>query len=70
MPRYLAICSYDGTHYKGFQKQIDGGTIQDNIEEVLSKLLNVKTDLQRVTKANISVKVTDEFMNAVKNKEK
>ena len=43
MPRYLAICSYDGTHYKGFQKQIDGGTIQDNIEDVLSKLLNVKT---------------------------
>ena len=43
MPRYLAICSYDGTHYKGFQKQIDGGTIQDNIEDALSKLLNVKT---------------------------
>lgn len=42
MPRYLVTCSYDGTHYKGFQKQIDGGTIQDNIEEVLSKLLNTK----------------------------
>ena len=45
MPRYLATCSYDGTHYKGFQKQIDGGTIQDNIEDVLSKLLNVKTTI-------------------------
>ena len=36
----------------------------------IEEFIDVKTDLQRVTKANISVKVTDEFMNAVKNKEK
>ena len=36
----------------------------------IEEFIDVKTDLERVTKANISVKVTDEFMNAVKNKEK
>ena len=36
----------------------------------IEEFINVKTDLQKVTKANISVKMSDEFMNAVKNKEK
>lgn len=31
--------------------------------------INIKTDLERVTKANISVRVTDDFMKAVKNDE-
>lgn len=35
----------------------------------LEEFISVKTDLDRVTKANMSIRVTDEFMNAVKNKE-
>ena len=35
----------------------------------IEEFIDVKTDLQRVTKANISVRITDEFMNAAKNKE-
>ena len=35
----------------------------------LEEFIDVKTDLNRVTKANISVKITDKFMEAVKNKE-
>ena len=31
--------------------------------------INIKTDLNRVTKANISVRITDDFMKAVKNDE-
>ena len=31
--------------------------------------INIKTDLNRVTKANISVRITDDFMRAVKNDE-
>ncbi len=36
----------------------------------IEEFIDVKTDLKKVTKANISVKITDEFMEAVKNKEK
>lgn len=31
--------------------------------------INLKTDLDKVTKANISIRISDEFMNAVKNNE-
>ena len=35
----------------------------------LEEFIGVKSDLDRVTKANISVRITDDFMKAVKNKE-
>lgn len=35
----------------------------------IEEFINVKTDLNRVTKANISVMSNDKFMNAVKNDE-
>lgn len=35
----------------------------------LEEFINVKSDLDRVTKANISIRITDKFMEAVKNKE-
>lgn len=35
----------------------------------LEEFIGIKSDLNRVTKANISVRITDKFMNAVKNKE-
>ena len=35
----------------------------------LEEFIDIKTDLNRVTKANISVRITDKFMEAVKNKE-
>ena len=35
----------------------------------IEEFINVKTDLDRVTKANISVMSNDKFMNAVKNNE-
>lgn len=34
----------------------------------MEEFMNVKTDLDRVTKANMSIRMTDEFMNAVKEK--
>lgn len=34
----------------------------------LEEFINIKSDLDRVTKANISIKVTNEFLEAVKNK--
>ena len=35
----------------------------------LEEFIEVKSDLNRVTKANISIKITNDFMEAVKNKE-
>ena len=35
----------------------------------LEEFIGIKSDLDRVTKANISVRITDDFMNAVKNHE-
>jgi ribonucleoside-diphosphate reductase alpha chain len=36
----------------------------------LEEFIDVKTDLDKVTKANISIRITDDFMKAVKNKDK
>lgn len=35
----------------------------------IEEFIDIKTDLDKVTKANISVMITDEFMNAVRNNE-
>ena len=34
----------------------------------IEDFIDIKTDLDRVTKANISVRINDEFMEAVLNK--
>ena len=36
----------------------------------LEEFINIKSDLDRITKANISIRVSNEFLEAVKNKEK
>lgn len=36
----------------------------------LEEFINIKSDLNRVTKANISIRITDKFMVAVRNKQK
>lgn len=38
--RLLCQVSYKGTHYQGWQKQKDAPTVQEEIEKVLSKILN------------------------------
>ena len=43
--KYLAYVSYDGTNYVGWQIQPNGKTIQEEIEKVLSKILNTYTKI-------------------------
>ena len=45
MTRIKAICSYDGSEFLGYQKQTKGRTIQEEIEKILSKLLNNETNI-------------------------
>ncbi|AYW47903.1 tRNA pseudouridine(38-40) synthase TruA [Tetragenococcus osmophilus] len=40
MVRYKATIAYDGTNFSGFQSQINGRTVQDEIEKTLSKIAN------------------------------
>lgn len=43
--RYLITFSYDGTNFYGYQKQIDKRTVQQEIENVLSKINNQKINI-------------------------
>mgnify|MGYP001049208465 CR=1 FL=1 len=43
--RYLAIVSYDGSAYQGFQKQINGLGIQEVIEKALSAMTQSKISI-------------------------
>lgn len=43
--RILAKVSYKGTNYQGWQKQINAPTIEEEIEKVLSKILNTPTNI-------------------------
>lgn len=36
--RWKCVCAFDGRPYKGWQSQVGGGTVQDEIEEALEKL--------------------------------
>lgn len=40
--RYLITISYDGSKYNGYQKQPNGNTIQDKLEETLTSINNGK----------------------------
>lgn len=41
MPRLLFTCAYDGVHYRGWQSQRGGETVQDTIEGALASILRV-----------------------------
>lgn len=43
--RYLVKVAYDGTNFKGFQKQASDRTIQETIETILSQILNTETKI-------------------------
>lgn len=38
MVRYKAVIAYDGTNFSGYQHQINGRTVQDEIEKTLAKI--------------------------------
>ena len=42
MFRYQIIIEYDGTDFVGWQSQINGKSIQKEIEKILSKILKEK----------------------------
>jgi len=53
--RYLMTFSYDGTNYNGYQKQVNKNTVQDNLEEVLSKINNSKVNITATGRTDAQV---------------
>lgn len=43
--RYLCVVTYDGTNYAGWQIQNDAKSIEEEIEKVISKILNSETKI-------------------------
>ena len=41
--RYIGIVSYDGTNFVGWQVQPNGRSVQEEIEKVISQILNTPT---------------------------
>ena len=53
--RILAVVSYKGTNYQGWQKQPNGNTIQDVIEGVLSRVFNRLISIQGAGRTDTGV---------------
>ena len=66
MPTFSQVAETIGQKGRRGALMISMDVSHPDIEE----FIDIKTDLNAVTKANISVKITDEFIQAVKNNEK
>jgi tRNA pseudouridine38-40 synthase len=42
MPRLKCIVEYDGTHFVGWQRQLNGRSIQEAIEQAIEKIAEKK----------------------------
>ena len=54
--RYLMIVQYDGLNYNGFQKQKNGNTIQNYLENALKTIL--KEEISTVGSGRTDAKVS------------
>lgn len=72
--KYLIELSYDGSKFYGFQKQNNRDTIQGNIENVLSKILNEKITTTGASRTDRGVHAYSQFItfetNKIKDKDK
>ena len=42
MPRLKCIVEYDGTHFVGWQRQLNGRSVQEAIEQAIEKIAEKK----------------------------
>lgn len=59
MKRVLLTISFDGTAYHGWQKQPNAVTVQQVIEEALSKILGVKTSVTGCSRTDAGVHASE-----------
>ncbi|MBE0600379.1 MAG: hypothetical protein IH607_01225, partial [Firmicutes bacterium] len=53
--RVLLTISYDGTNYVGWQRQLNGISVQQKLEEALFQLLDTQTPLTGASRTDAGV---------------
>ncbi len=56
--RYVLEIAYDGTHYNGWQSQLNGTTLQEALEGELAKILETKIDVMGCGRTDAGVHAT------------
>jgi tRNA pseudouridine38-40 synthase len=64
MPRYFLEVAYKGTSFKGFQSQLNGPTIQGEINNVLQTLLRVPILTTTSSRTDAGVHAQQNFLHA------
>ena len=68
--KVLGICSYKGTNYYGWQKQVGFISVQEKIEECLSKVYDTTINIQGSGRTDAGVHALKQYFHFVVDKEK
>ena len=68
--KVLGICSYKGTNYYGWQKQVGFISVQEKIEECLSKVYDATINIQGSGRTDAGVHALKQYFHFVVDKEK
>ena len=68
--KVLGICSYKGTNYFGWQKQVGFISVQEKIEECLSKVYDTPINIQGSGRTDAGVHALKQYFHFVSAKEK
>ena len=68
--KVLGICSYRGTNYYGWQKQVGFVSVQSKIEECLSKVYDTTINIQGSGRTDAGVHALKQYFHYVSDKEK
>ena len=68
--KVLGICSYKGTNYYGWQKQVGFISVQEKIEECLSKVYDTTINIQGSGRTDAGVHALKQYFHFVSEKEK
>ena len=68
--KILGVCSYKGTNYYGWQKQVGFVTVQEKIEEVLSQIYNESVSVTGSGRTDAGVHALRQYFHYVTDKEK
>ncbi len=68
--KVLGICSYKGTNYYGWQKQVGFISVQEKIEECLSKVYDTPINIQGSGRTDAGVHALKQYFHFVSDKEK
>jgi len=68
--KVLGICSYKGTNYYGWQKQVGFISVQEKIEQCLSKVYDSQINIQGSGRTDAGVHALKQYFHYVSDKEK